>query len=673
MKWKNFKLGTKLAIGFGVLIIISMILGGIAVMNMAKITQESKVLAKEYVPEVNIATDLRGAVNRTMYEMRGYGFTEEESFYTDAQKEISAIKKSISEGEDLDSRAKRLVRLSKELKIANDLTDEYIKLAEQTVELNKILAEERKNMDANAEIYMNNCEKYFDSQKMSMTNEIRSEGTTETRLLKITLINDIIQVGNAVRVGNFKSQATRNPQILQEALKKFSKIDDLLNEIRKHTHLEVDLNALDKIEESGNNYHEAMEIFIEHWIEREELAEKREAVGRDLIDASVATADAGIAGTQKIADNAITLLRSSSVTMISGLILALIIGIVFAIFLTRNITSPIIKGVNFARLMSEGDLTATITVEQDDEIGQLANALRNMGDKLRSIVEDILSGANNIATASQQMSSTSQQMSQGSNEQASSVEEVSSTMEEITSNIEQNSENSAQTEKISITARDGMMQVKDRTIKAVEANKNIADKIKIINDIAFQTNILALNAAVEAARAGEHGKGFAVVAAEVRKLAERSKVAAEEIVSLAQNSFEITQEAGEKLETMLPEIEKTTQLVQEISAAGNEMTNGASQVNGAMQQLNNVTQQSAAASEELATSAEELSSQAEILNETVSFFKTNKVGITYSSAKQTSKPSGKYKLNNKKPVANKKADELSLSEATVTDTEFESF
>lgn len=304
-------------------------------------------------------------------------------------------------------------------------------------------------------------------------------------------------------------------------------------------------------------------------------------------------------------------------------IIAIILGITLAYIIAKGILNPINKSVQFANQISEGDLTIKVNINQQDEIGQLALALGNMASKLNSIVVNIKGGADQIAVASQQMSGTSQQLSQGANEQASSLEEVTSTMEEMTANIEQNTMNSNQTEKISITARDGMNHVKDQTIKAVEANKNIAEKIQVINDIAFQTNILALNAAVEAARAGEHGKGFAVVAAEVRKLAENSKKAAEEIVHLAKNSYEITQQAGIKLEEMLPEIEKTTKLVQEIAAASNEQSNGANQVNSAMQQLNMVTQQSAAASEELASSAEELAGQAEQLKDLVAYFKSS--------------------------------------------------
>ena len=246
-----------------------------------------------------------------------------------------------------------------------------------------------------------------------------------------------------------------------------------------------------------------------------------------------------------------------------------------------------------------------------------------MTEKLKEIISSVVQGTVNISSASLQVSSGSQQLSQGASEQAASVEEVSSTMEQISANIQQNTENSQQTEKKSQMAHKGINDVAERAQKAMEANKNIADKITIINDIAFQTNILALNAAVEAARAGEHGKGFAVVAAEVRKLAERSKVAAEEIVELTQNSLELAEGAGQKMMEILPEVEKTSQLVQEITAASIEQNNGASQVNNAVQQLNTVTQQNSAASEELATSAEEMAAQADQLKAIVSFFKVD--------------------------------------------------
>lgn len=289
-----------------------------------------------------------------------------------------------------------------------------------------------------------------------------------------------------------------------------------------------------------------------------------------------------------------------------------------------------------AKMVAEGDLTVDLKVRSDKD--ELIMALMNMVKSVSEVVVQVQAAADNIAAASQEMSANAQQVSQGASEQASAAEEVSSSMEEMSSNIQQNTENAQQTEKISIAASQGIQMVSKQAMESMKSVKEIASKITIIGDIAFQTNILALNAAVEAARAGEHGKGFAVVAAEVRKLAERSKIAAEEIDILSKTSVEVTEEAGKLMGQIIPDVEKTSNLVQEITAASLEQNSGANQINNAINQLNQVTQQNASASEEMATGSEELSNQADQLREMIAFFKVENVGRVKSQFQTFNQP-----------------------------------
>lgn len=297
--------------------------------------------------------------------------------------------------------------------------------------------------------------------------------------------------------------------------------------------------------------------------------------------------------------------------------------------INRTLRKPLEKAITQLTKLSEGDLD--IEVEQQkskDELGQINNAIFQLSSNLKRIITQIDSNATGLLSASHQLSSSSEQLSQGATEQASSVEEVSSTMEEISANIDQNSFNSQKTEKVTSDAAKMIREVGTKSKETVDASMDIVNKVSIINDIAFQTNILALNAAVEASSAGEHGKGFSVVAAEVRKLAEKSKLAATEIALLSNKNLSLANEAGALLEEVIPKIEQSTQMVQEINAAGTEQSSGVSQVNEAMQQFNDISQQNAASSEELASSADELSNQAERLKEIIAFFRSKSLTET---------------------------------------------
>ncbi|MBI3222383.1 MAG: MCP four helix bundle domain-containing protein [Nitrosomonadales bacterium] len=314
-------------------------------------------------------------------------------------------------------------------------------------------------------------------------------------------------------------------------------------------------------------------------------------------------------------------------TLVTLSIIAIVLTIILAVWLTRMITRPLAEAVEVANQLSEGNLNVKIVVDSKDETGQLLTAMQTMVGKLAEIITAVRSGADSLSSAAEEISATAQSLSQASSEQAASVEETTASIEQMTASINQNTENAKVTDSMAGKAAKEATEGGQAVGSTVEAMKKIAGKIGIVDDIAYQTNLLALNAAIEAARAGEHGKGFAVVAAEVRKLAERSQVAAQEIGELAGSSVGLAEKAGKLLDEIVPSINKTSDLVQEIASASSEQSSGVAQINSAMGQLNQTTQQNASASEELAATAEEMSSQTEQLQNVMTFFKLDNAAV----------------------------------------------
>lgn len=313
--------------------------------------------------------------------------------------------------------------------------------------------------------------------------------------------------------------------------------------------------------------------------------------------------------------------------ILMGAILILV-SIYISYFFVKRLIGPIEKMVRKADAAAEGNLVFNVDIEQtNDEIGQLSGSLEKMIEKIKAIVSNVIISSENFVASSKELSISAQQISSGANEQAASSEEISTSIEEMSSSVNQTSDNALQTEKIASRAAESIKQANESVVRTIEAMKTIIQKITIIKEIAEKTDLLAVNAAIESARAGEYGKGFAVVASEVRKLAEHSQKAAKEIDEISISSVATAELSGKMLAEVIPQIQTTARLVQEISATSLEQNSGIGQISQAIQQFSNVVQSNSALSEELASSSEELSAQANILLDTISYFKINQNDI----------------------------------------------
>jgi len=484
--------------------------------------------------------------------------------------------------------------------------------------------------------------------RMADINE-RLEGIVNDNNVKVNLVVDmrgvVRNIATAVRnvvLLDEKEEMAVEVKRIQDQRKKY---DEALEKLTAMVKSEKGKDLLNKIKEARSKNTPLVDKTVQLALDGKDkdavavLLKEVRPVQRAQLDALDELKTFQDENSKKDADAAAQAYASARTLMIALGSIALVLGVFIAFWITRSITRPLNQAVDVANQLAAGDLTARIEITSKDETGLLLTAMKEMVEKLSQIIGEVRGSADALSSAAEEVSATAQSMSQASSEQAASVEETSASIEQMSASINQNSENAKVTDGMASQAAKQATEGGEAVKSTVAAMKQIAGKIGIIDDIAYQTNLLALNAAIEAARAGEHGKGFAVVAAEVRKLAERSQVAAQEISQVAGSSVELAERAGKLLDEIVPAINKTSDLVQEITAASEEQSSGAAQVNAAVGQLNQVTQQNASSSEELAATSEEMSGQAEQLQQLMAFFKVEASALaTGKTAKSTHKP-----------------------------------
>nr|WP_319401026.1 methyl-accepting chemotaxis protein [uncultured Carboxylicivirga sp.] len=594
MKIRDLSIRTRLGISFSVLVFFVALVGLInhfALKQTTEIVNEVKHLS--YADK-----DLESARLKVMYFIK---FNDSNS----AKEALLFLQKSIKEVDtfklaDVDNNTTEVDSL-------NDAIKEYMSGFEDYVQLEDKKQETRKHWSEVGDDLGNTItsNKYLNNMGATTIQLLNAHSQLRVNAWQF-VANQIDQKGNV------------NSDIITNFVNSIESCETILDLSHKRYLSASHQLAIKQGRDGYENYQNSFEDF------KKVLIEQGKAMRRMQISSRmVSKLASSLINKHTIEEELVT--STAEVRALLILIVAIILGVVVARYSSLSITKPLAESLSLANFLSKGELFHSVNVDGKDELARLNKAMLLMNEKLRNVVSEIKGGAGQLNIASNQVNSTSQELSQGSSEQAASIEEVSTTMEEMLANIDQNNSNSRVSAEKSDEAYKSIIDADEKTRIAMEANKVIADKVTVINDIAMQTNILALNAAVVAARAGEHGRGFNVVANEVRILAERSQEAAVEIIKLVDQSRDSAIIASDKIVGVLPLLKESNTLMNEIALATTEQREGSNQINNALHQLNLVTQQNAAGSEELASSAEELSSQADLLNGLINFFKVEKV------------------------------------------------